>query len=112
MSEPTESKISPWFPEKDPVRLAVLGKLAEELNECAARVMRCLIQGIDEKDPDTGRTNHFELEKELSDVAACIKLLEIEFRATPNPARIDRKVQGFLSWHQLIEARMAAESEQ
>ncbi len=111
MSEPTESKISPWFPEKDPVRLAVLGKLAEELSECAARVSRCIIQGIEEIDPDTGRSNHYELRKELADVAACFKLLDIEFRAEPDEGRIARKVAGYLRWHQLIEAKALAEAE-
>jgi hypothetical protein len=111
MGEPTESKISAWMPERDPVRIAVLGKLAEELSECAARVSRCLIQGINEVDPDTGRTNLYELERELADVAACTKLLELEFGATADASRAARKVQGFLKWHDLIDAALSEECE-
>lgn len=61
---------SNWRPETDLIRLAVLGKLAEELAEAGAIVARCIIQGIEECEPETGLPNRIALEKELADVQA------------------------------------------
>ena len=66
----TRDKPQPWVPENDPLRIALLGKLIEELNECGAIAARCLIQGIDEREPVTGVVNRHALEKELADVFA------------------------------------------
>lgn len=67
MNEP-----SPWIPETNKLKLASLGKLAEELNECAAIVSRCIIQGIDEAEPTSGKINKSQLEDEIADVKAQI----------------------------------------
>lgn len=48
---------NPWHPISDPVDLKHLGKLSEELGECSAAVARCIIQGIDECEPVTGKIN-------------------------------------------------------
>lgn len=61
---------SPWTPEADPTRLKVLGKLSEELGECGSAASRCIIQGIDEAEPVTGKVNRVWLEDEIADVLA------------------------------------------
>lgn len=95
--------ITAWLPEQDRHRLAVLGKLAEECNELAARASRCILHGLDEVDPDTGRTNREELTRELADVDACtaqaLKRLDIE----PMMQRAGDKYAGFNRWHDLID---------
>lgn len=104
-----DGNISPWFPEQDRVTLAVLGKLIEELNEMSARAARCIIQGCDEKDPDSGRTNLDELEREAADVMACLQMAKAKLGVFPSAARQGDKFQGFLQWHELIEAGEPAE---
>lgn len=59
---------NPWKAESDPVKLAVLGKLAEELGELTAAVARCIIQGVDGAHPVTGKPNIDWLFEEHIDV--------------------------------------------
>lgn len=99
---PARDHISPWSPEIDQIRLAVLGKLIEELNECAARAARCIIHGLDETDPDTGRTNQEELEREVADVDACIVTAYNVLQIDADPDRVDDKIAGFQRWHGMI----------
>src|SRR5678815_3471159 len=47
----------PWIPIDSKVELAIIGKLQEELGELQAILARSMIQGIYEKDPDTGAIN-------------------------------------------------------
>lgn len=61
---------SPWSPETSQHRLAVLGKLAEEGSEVATAAVRCIIQGIDEQEPVTGKPNREWLEDEIADIMA------------------------------------------
>jgi len=96
------TEISPWMPEQDRIRLAVLGKLIEECNELSARAARCIIHGLDEVDPDTGRTNDAELAREMADVSAAMGTLYQTFSTPVMPARIENKKTGFLKWHDLI----------
>jgi len=98
-----DGHISPWFPEQDRVRLAVLGKLIEELNEMSARAARCIIHGLDETDPDTGRLNRDELAREAADVKACLHVLGIAADVEADGDRVMSKVGGFGRWHQLIK---------
>ncbi|SCW95870.1 hypothetical protein [Ancylobacter rudongensis] len=107
MAEPINSTISPWMPEQDRVRLAVLGKLAEEAGELASRAARCIIQGIDETDPDTGRSNADELGREIADVMACAAALEALLRVNYSKQRVTDKVSGFARWHCMIRERDA-----
>lgn len=65
---------SPWQPETSQHRLAVLGKLAEEGTEVATAAVRCIIQGIDECEPVTGKPNRRWLEEEIADVIAQTRL--------------------------------------
>ena len=66
----TEKRMSPWMPTTDPRELRRLGKFMEELGELQAVVGRCLIQGIDEIDPSSGKTNRQRLIDEIGDVSA------------------------------------------
>lgn len=103
MTEPINSTISPWMPERDPVTLAVLGKLIEECNELSARAARCIIQGCDEIDPDTGRTNMTELERETADVMACLQMARERLGLLASSDRQAAKAAGFRRWHKMIE---------
>ena len=69
--------MNPWVPMTRPIDLKHLGKLAEELGELQSAVARCLIQGIDEVEPVTGKVNREWLREEIADVQAGI-LLAIE----------------------------------
>jgi hypothetical protein len=95
--------ITPWQPEQNRFRLAVLGKLAEESGELSARAARCIIHGLDERDPDTGRLNRDELAREVADMLACLEILRETLSVVPNDARIASKANGFRHWHSLIE---------
>lgn len=104
-----EGQISPWIPEQDRVTLAVLGKLIEECNELAGRAARCIIHGCDEKDPDSGRANIDELEREAADVMACLEMAQRKLGIRPSGDRQGAKFRGFQRWHELIEAAEPAE---
>lgn len=106
------SKISPWMGEPDPVKKQVLAKMAEELSECAARVARCQAAGINDIDPDTGRTNKEELEREMADVVATFKLSDIEIDTNINIERITTKLNGFNRWMVIIRERLNINKEQ
>jgi len=94
----------PWHPMSDPVDLKTLGKLLEELGELGSAVSRCLIQGIDEAEPTTGKLNRQWLKEEVIDVMVGIYLLDKRFRLNlmdaEGLARHDRKVAGLTAWHQ------------
>lgn len=98
----TEGTISPWMPEQSRSRLAILGKLAEECGELAARASRCIVQGLDELDPDTGRTNREELRREIADVEACMYMADKWMGVAFDPARAQMKAAGFIKWQGLI----------
>jgi hypothetical protein len=100
---PATGIITAWFPEQDRHRLAVLGKLVEELNECSARAARCIIHGIDEIDPDTGLTNRAELEREIADVDACLMQARQRLGILGDIDRVMNKNAGFNRWHGLID---------
>ena len=99
----TEGQISPWHPEQDRHRLAVLGKLAEECNELAGRAARCIIQGLDEVDPDSGRTNREELEREIADVEACLSQAQKRLGVSFDLGRAADKSRGFDQWHRILD---------
>lgn len=61
-------KPSKWIPITDLQTLAALGKLQEELGELTSIIGRCIIQGIDERDPETNELNRDNLQKEIADV--------------------------------------------
>lgn len=73
MSEARELKrpaMSKWTPTTDLMMLRRMGKLNEELAELSCVAARCIIQGIDETDPSSGKVNRQRLEDEIADVIA------------------------------------------
>jgi len=98
-------KISPWSPETNQVRLAVLGKLLEELGEGTQMASRCIIQGIDESEPITGKVNRLAFQNELADIFACMEIavdyFDLDFNSMNQ--RITDTVAGFKLWHSMIE---------
>lgn len=107
--EPIEGTISPWIPTQDPIELAVLGKLGEECCELGARLFRTVIQGLDEKDPASQRTNREEISRELADVEAGIQTIKRELGIDYDDARVNGKRNGFLRWFKMIRDRLEYE---
>lgn len=80
-----------WQPITNKHDLAVLGKLGEETCELGASLFRCIIQGIDEKEPVTGKINREWVEEEIADVKA--QILLIQNRLNLNVARIAERAE-------------------
>ncbi|MEQ1698169.1 MAG: hypothetical protein ABL901_20255 [Hyphomicrobiaceae bacterium] len=97
--------LNPWRPMTDALDLAHLGKLGEELNEAGAAVSRCIIQGIDEREPVTGKVNREWLEDEIADVLAGIDLVAFHFGLDPVciALRVARKKAHLRNWHAMIK---------
>jgi len=95
--------MNPWNPITNTVDLKYLGKLLEELGECSAAAARCIIQGIDETEPTTGKSNRKWLEDELADVCANADLVIRRFGL--NVAYIEKRVlmktEQLKSWHDM-----------
>lgn len=94
----------PWQPERDRISLAVLGKLGEELNECGSAANRCIIQGIDEREPETGKLNREWLEDEIADVMATTRTAIAHFGLDVEriEQRSQRKIEHFKGWLALL----------
>jgi hypothetical protein len=94
---------NPWHPMTDAVDVKHLGKLAEELAECGASVARCIIQGIDETEPVTGKINRQWLQEEMSDVLANIMLVQERFglNSLDMALRMKQKMDHLRAWHEL-----------
>lgn len=94
---------NPWHPMSNAVDLKHLGKLAEELSEAGAAVARCIIQGIDEAEPVTGKINRQWLQDELADVQANIGLVIERFKldVLAMTHRAVRKKNHLRQWHDL-----------
>lgn len=98
------SKLDPWQPESNPIRIAIMGKLLEELGELTAIVARCVIQGINESEPNTGFPNVLALQQEIADVYACVSLLgeHLLLNQDAMNARMRAKIMHLRRWHVLI----------
>jgi len=97
--------LNPWVPMSDALALKHLGKFGEELGECSAAVSRCIIQGVDEAEPVTGKPNRQWLSEEVADLLANAELvidhfgLDREFIA----ARANRKMVHLSAWHAMLD---------
>lgn len=87
-----------------PIDAKHIGKLLEELGEATAAASRCLIQGINECEPHTGKLNKHWLEEELADVAANISLVVQHFQLDFDrmQARTEIKKKRLRRWHQML----------
>ena len=70
---------SPWMPENDKIRLAVLGKFAEELGECIEAAANVSAGGFYAKNAVGDRTYSEELVNEIADVISGVTLVCAEF---------------------------------
>lgn len=98
--------LSPWIPEKDPIRLAILGKALEECGELVKILARCVIQGSEEIDPSTllQEENRVKMAEEIADVLAGIELAVEHFELPMSQIiqRRDAKMAHLTNWHELI----------
>lgn len=105
MSDDTALKApNPWIPMTKMIDLKHLEKLGEECCECGAAVLRCLMQGIDEREPTTGKLNREWLEDEIADVLANSYLVGDHFGLDwlRINARIERKKAHLKAWHEML----------
>lgn len=95
---------SNWIPISDPKTLAALGKLGEEVNELGEIIFRSIIQGLNERNPETGKLNLEALEEEIADVrglsALVIRQFELNEGAIAERAERKRKVKQ--SWISML----------
>lgn len=66
-------RVTKWIPTTDLMMLRRMGKTSEECSELIAVLARVIIQGIDETDPASGKTNRARLSEEIADVYAQLK---------------------------------------
>ncbi len=106
--------LNPWIPNANPYDQAVHLKLHEELGECCSASARCSMQGIDEVEPVTGKSNRRWFEEELADAAAVVSWAIEHFKLDESfiEDRMHKKLARFHAWHELIEKRLLSEAEQ
>lgn len=100
------TKMTKWVPTTNLMMLRRMGKLQEELNELGGVASRCIIQGIDEVDPGTGKVNRERLWHEVADVYA--QLDETVARLGLNRADIEARravKRGYMQeWEAMFES--------
>lgn len=91
---------SPWKHEPNPVILAILGKLVEELGELNAALGRCIIQGVNESHPVTEKPNVEWLLEEIADVQNLINFVIAysQHDKASFKARLDHKCRHINQW--------------
>ena len=101
---------NPWNPITSPIDLKHLGKFSEELSEAGAATARCIIQGIDEREPETGKLNREWLEDEIADVMANVELVSRHFGLDRRrmEERAARKFTYLRVWHSMLEPKQGA----
>lgn len=96
--------VTAWHVEEDKFRKRKLGKSLEELSELSCVLARCLIQGVDEVDPSSGKVNRVRMQEEVADVYAQLNLLVLAFKLNEEEIseRIVDKINSMKKWEQLI----------
>ncbi len=96
-----QAPYQPWHPMSDPQDVKTLGKALEEVSELGSALARCLIQGIGEREPVTGKLNRQWLEEEIADVRANIDLVVDRFKldGAAITERRNEKKRRLLAWH-------------
>lgn len=105
MSDSQDPKMNPCHPMTKSIDLKHLGKLGEETGELSAAISRCIIQGIDEKEPVTGKLNKEWLQDEIADVYANIKLVIDHFNldSARIRMRVEKKIKLLEVWHNMLD---------
>lgn len=103
------AEITLWLPEPDPLTHQALGKAAEECGEAVKILARCLVQGLNARDPKTNEPNLEHLAAELADVDAAISwIVEVlDLDIDWHNDRADRKLAGFREWQAMIQRATA-----
>lgn len=104
-----DPKMNKWTPTTDLRTLRRLGKLQEELGELQAVVARCIIQGIEEVDPASGKTNRVRLTHEAADVLAQLGLTREQFNLDEEVifSRVASKTRQMAEWEALFQPAQA-----
>lgn len=98
--------LAPWLPEKDPLVLAIVGKIGEEASELSKASSRAVIQGLEYVNHD-GQPNLEKMIEEYCDVVAAFKVLRTVANITQEmehliAVRINMKEAHLLRWLQLM----------
>ncbi len=103
--------VTAWHCEKNEYYLRRFGKALEENNELGAVLARCIIQGIDEIDPSSGKTNRQRMQEEVADVYTQLTLLEQTFNLNgfAISERIQDKMASMHKWELLLLEEAEAE---
>jgi len=99
----TNPAYNPWHPMTNSIDIKYLGKLGEECNELSSAIFRCLIQGIYEKEPTSGKQNKQWLTEEIADVFANINLVIDHFNLDEEfitKRALDKKAR-LKTWHDM-----------
>lgn len=101
----TKHKLSKWVPTTNLLHLRRFGKLGEELSELGAVTNRCIIQGIDEIDPSTQKTNRLRLQEEIADVLAqsCCTIDDLELDKKFINSRVRDKIEQMAEWEDMFK---------
>lgn len=97
-----------------PEMAAVLGKLGEEAAELCNIIMRIWIQGIDERNPETGKPNRVALWEEIADVEALIEMSKRAPLMLPRDyiaIRREKKTAMRMEWLRMIRDHYAGSDE-
>lgn len=100
--------ITLWKPEPDVLIHQALGKACEEASELANILARCLIQGLDQCEPVSGKPNRKALSDEIADLDAAVQWLRELTGDDYDDERADRKLNGFRRWQRMLQEDMAA----
>ncbi|MDK4703859.1 hypothetical protein PH562_16530 [Rhizobium sp. CNPSo 4062] len=98
-----EVSITLWKPEPDVLIHQALGKACEEASELATILARCLIQGLDQSEPVSGKPNRQALFEEIADLDAAVQWLRELIGDDYDESRADRKLNGFHRWQRMLE---------
>lgn len=96
-----------WIPMKDPHDVRHLVKLIEELGELTSAASRCLNQGIDERNPETGKSNKRWLQEEIADVLCQIARTTGHFDLNTQfiTDRVEKKHEAMEEWTRLLKEK-------
>lgn len=98
-------RMNKWTPTTNLMMLRRMGKLLEELGELSSVASRCIIQGIDEVDPGSGKVNRDRLTEEIADVYAQLNVTieKLNLNKDLILGRVARKEGQMAEWEALFD---------